>query len=97
LAAQLIDVREPDGTETQIGVTHYFKLSLLAASECLPGETVNVKSVNRLMTTPSIVIVAPGGVEVTVSFAGSCGLCDDNVAGKSNKEQSVIATVGRCC
>jgi len=41
---------------------------------CWPGETANVNGVGRFICRLSIVIVAPGGSDVTISLPGGWGV-----------------------
>lgn len=89
-----MDAVEPDMTVTLVGVAH--GLGTLAPSRTTvwtPGETMNVKGVDRPMDTPSILMVAPVGSDVTDSFPGVGGLWDNRSAG-SSKTKYIIANFG---
>ncbi len=72
-ASQLIDSLEREVTVTSFAFAQLGKSLLCNATEWSPGETTKVKGVTLPLERLSIVIMAPGGVDVTDSLPGGLG------------------------
>jgi hypothetical protein len=93
VAVQLIDTTEPEGTVT-VFVTQFGRSSFFTETEWTPGETTKVKSVSLPIDRLSIVMVAPGGVDVTDNLPGAGGLCDGKSVGNRRREHNTISRAG---